>query len=91
MPSSAAPSGASGTTVNGDKQTNETITNTATRFTLDKVSDDWDPVTPGDQQETVNDVELTITKDGKTFAVWARDAQGVSSTVWPCSLRLFTS
>lgn len=65
-------------------QTNETITNTATRFTLDKVSDDWDPVTQGDQQETVNDVELTITKDGKTFAVWARDAQGVvSSTVWP--------
>lgn len=80
----AAPSGASGTTTSGDKQTNETITNTATRFTLDKVSDDWDPVTQGDQQETVKDVELTITKDGKTFAVWARDAQGVvSSTVWP--------
>lgn len=77
--------GAEGTTTGQDgTQTNETITNTATRFTLDKVSDDWDPVTTGDQQETVNDVELTITKDGKTFAVWARDAQGVvSSKVWP--------
>ena len=78
----AAPSGASGTTTSGDGQTNETITNTATRFTLDKVSDDWDPVTPGDQQETVSDVELAITKDGKTFAVWARDQDVVSSTVW---------
>lgn len=77
--------GADATTENDyGLQTNETITNTATRFTLDKVSDDWDPVTTGDQQETVNDVELTITKDGKTFAVWARDAQGVvSSKVWP--------
>ena len=67
----------------GDNESSD-ITNTATRFTLDKVSDDCDPVTTGDQRETVNDVELTITKDGKTFAVWARDAQGVvSSTVWP--------
>ena len=78
----ATPSGASGTTTSRDGQTNETITNTATRFTLDKVSDDWDPVTPGDQQETVSDVELAITKDGKTFAVWARDQDVVSSTVW---------
>lgn len=60
------------------------ITNTATRFTLDKVSDDWYPATEGNQQVPVNDVELTLTKDDKTFAVWARNNRGVvSSTVWP--------
>ena len=60
------------------------ITNTATRFTLDKVSDDWYPATEGNQQVPVNDVELTLSKDSKTFAVWRRDASGtVTSFVWP--------
>lgn len=77
--------GADATTENNyGLQTNETITNTATRFTLDKVSDDWYPATEGNQQVPVNDVELTLSKDDKTFAVWARNDRGVvSSTVWP--------
>lgn len=80
----AAPSGASGTTTSGDVQTNETITNTATRFTLDKVSDDTNPAMAGEQQVSVNDVELTLSKESKTFAVWRRDASGtVTSFVWP--------
>ena len=77
--------GADATTENNyGLQTNETITNTATRFTLDKVSDDWYPATEGNQQVPVNDVELTLSKDSKTFAVWRRDASDtVTSFVWP--------
>ena len=63
-------------------QTNEQITNVATRFTLDKVSD----FTPADQDEPENlrNIELTVYgTDGEVYAVW-RDADGTASSfVWP--------
>ena len=67
----AAPSGASGTTTSGDKQTNETITNTATRFTLDKVSEKDDG--------KLNGIQLAVFGNGAdnkntVYAVWVRDA-----------------
>lgn len=52
------------------------ITNVATRFTLDKVSD-------FDETKKVNGVELAVIKDGQVYAVWQRDGSGnVSSYVW---------
>lgn len=83
---------AAGTTVVTDavagtigQQTNETITNVATRFTFDKVSD----FTPEGQTEPedLRDIELTIYGTGNAsstiYAVW-KDVNGVvSSTVWP--------
>ncbi|HJG40853.1 SpaA isopeptide-forming pilin-related protein [Bifidobacterium pullorum] len=70
----AAPSGASGTTASGDKQTNETITNTATRFTLDKVSEK-------DNGE-LKSIQLAVFGNGtdnknRVYAVWVRDANGL--------------
>lgn len=63
-------------------QTNEQITNVATRFTLDKVSD----FTPADQDEPENlrNIELTVYgTGGEVYAVW-RDADGTASSfVWP--------
>ena len=63
-------------------QTNEQITNVATRFTLDKVSD----FTPADQDEPENlrNIELMVYgTDGEVYAVW-RDADGTASSfVWP--------
>lgn len=83
---------AAGTTVVTDavagtigQQTNETITNVATRFTFDKVSD----FTPEGQiePEDLRDIELTVYGTGNAsstiYAVW-KDVNGVvSSTVWP--------
>lgn len=85
----ASPSGAAGTTVTTSAtaaqdgvQTNEPITNVATRFTLDKVSD----FTPEgeDAREDLRNIELTVYgADGDVYAVWT-DTDGVaSSTVWP--------
>ena len=85
----ASPSGAAGTTVTTSAtaaqdgvQTNEPITNVATRFTLDKLSD----FTPEgeDAREDLRDIELTVYgADGDVYAVWT-DTDGVaSSTVWP--------
>lgn len=75
-PATAAESGA---------QTNERITNVATRFTLNKVSD----FTPegASEPEDLRDIELTVygagNEGGAVYAVW-RDAGGTaSSTVWP--------
>lgn len=77
----AAPSGASGTTTSGDKQTNETITNTATRFTLDKVSEK--------DNGKLNGIQLAVFGNGAdnkntVYAVWVRDANdSVNSWVNP--------
>lgn len=77
----AAPSGASGTTTSGDKQTNETITNTATRFTLDKVSEK--------NNVKLNGIQLgvfgngTDNKKNTVYAVWVRDNGSVDSWVNP--------
>ena len=79
-------SGADGTTTDGDQQTGTTITNVATRFTLDKVSDwDTDSTTDGTQGEQLRGIELTVTgADDKIYGVWNRDNDGVvTSTVWP--------
>ena len=60
--------------------TTATITNTATRFTMDKIGDK----TTGSDGELLNGVVFELVRDGKTFALWQRDEQGVvSSTVWP--------
>ena len=80
---------ASGTTITNEAtaaddgaQQNEQITNVATRFTLDKVSD----FTPADQDEPENlrNIELTVYgADSEVYAVW-RDADGTASSfVWP--------
>ena len=59
--------------------TTATITNTATRFTMDKIGDN----TTGSDGELLNGVVFELVRDGKTFASWQRDEQGVvSSTVW---------
>lgn len=79
-------SGADGTTTDGDQQTGTTITNVATRFTLDKVSDwDTDGATEGTQGEQLRGIELTVTgADRKIYGVWNRADDGtVTSTVWP--------
>lgn len=71
---------AEGTAVNGDQQANTTITNVATRFTLDKVSD-WKGVDDSDNPESLNEIELSVVgADGKTYAVWQRDAGGTVTT-----------
>lgn len=85
----ASSSGAGGTEVKTEaeagvtgKQENELITNVATRFTLDKVSD----FTPegADAREDLRDIELTVYgTNGDIYSVW-KDTNGVaSSTVWP--------
>lgn len=68
-----------------DAQSNS-ITNVATRFTLDKVSDwDTDSATDGTQGEQLRSIQLTVTgADDKIYGVWNRAADGaVTSTVWP--------
>lgn len=67
------------------QQTNEQITNVATRFTLNKVSD----FTPAgqDEPEDLRDIELTVYGAGNAsntvYAVW-KDVDGTAtSTVWP--------
>ena len=75
--------GAGGTTVDKDasageegQQTNETITNTATKLSLDKISN-WE------QGESLNHIELSVQSrnDNKTYGVWQRDEAG-SVTTW---------
>lgn len=75
--------GAGGTTVDKDasageegQQTNETITNTATKLSLNKISN-WE------QGESLNDIELSVQSrnDNKTYGVWQRDEAG-SVTTW---------
>ena len=64
-------------------QTGDGITNTATRFALDKVNDwDVDPDAEGVQGEQLDGIELAVTsRDGQTtYAVWQRDAQGQVTT-----------
>ena len=57
-----------------------TITNTSTRFTMDKVGDD----TLGSKGETLSGVTFELWRDGELYARWQRDDEGVvSSTVWP--------
>ena len=70
------PAGTSPGAPTGESQTASDITNVATRFTLDKVSDFGN-------HDLVNDVELAVIKDGEVYAVWQRNASGVvSSYVW---------
>lgn len=61
-----------------DENDGTKITNVATRFTLDKVSDSTD-------KAEVNDVELSVMSTNKqtVYAVWKRDASGnETSFVW---------
>lgn len=66
-------------------QTNETITNVATCFTLNKVSD----FTPAgkDEPEDLRDIELTVYGTGNAsntvYAVWKDEGGTATSTVWP--------
>ena len=53
-----------------------TITNTATKFTLNKIGD----ATTGSAGESLNDVTLKIRANGKTYGIWTRDASGNVST-----------
>ncbi|WP_291290573.1 SpaA isopeptide-forming pilin-related protein [Enorma sp.] len=85
----ASSSGAGGTTVTTEaaagvtgEQENELITNVATRFTLDKVSD----FTPEGENEPENleNIELTIYgADDDVYAVWTDTDGTASSVVWP--------
>ena len=73
-------------TYEGDDAQSNSITNVATRFTLDKVSDwDTDSATDGTQGEQLHSIQLTVTgADDKIYGVWNRAADGaVTSTVWP--------
>ncbi len=54
----------------------ETITNTATKFTLNKIGD----ATTGSAGEALNDVTLKVRANGKTYGIWMRDANGNVST-----------
>ena len=57
-----------------------TITNTSTRFTMDKVGDD----TLGSKGETLSGATFELWRDGELYARWQRNDEGVvSSTVWP--------
>ena len=57
-----------------------TITNTATRFTMDKIGDD----TLGSKGETLSGATFELWRDGELYARWQRNDEGVvSSTVWP--------
>lgn len=57
-----------------------TITNTATRFTMDKIGDD----TLGSKGEKLSGAEFELWRDGKLYARWQRNDEGVvSSVVWP--------
>ena len=67
-----------GTTVGDGAQTNTDITNAATRFTLDKLSD-WSG--SDGNPECLNGIELSVVANGKTYAVWERDADG-NVTTW---------
>ena len=72
-------SGAGGTTTNGDQQTGTTITNVATRLTLDKVSD-----FQGDTED-FEGVELrVVSADGNTtYATWKKGGNGtVTTNTW---------
>lgn len=60
-------------------QTNEVITNVATRFTLDKMSD-WRGTTGADEPEHLNGIELSVVANDRTYAVWERDANGAVTT-----------
>ena len=67
-----------GTTAGNGAQTNTDITNVATRFTLDKLSD-WNG--SDGNPERLNGIELSVVAGGKTYAVWERDANG-NVTTW---------
>ena len=57
-----------------------TITNTSTRFTMDKVGDD----TLGSKGETLSGATFELWRDGELYARWQRNDEGVvSSAVWP--------
>lgn len=57
-----------------------TITNTSTRFTMDKIGDD----TLGSKGETLSGATFELWRDGELYARWQRNDEGVvSSTVWP--------
>ena len=57
-----------------------TITNTATRFTMDKIGDD----TLGSRGETLSGATFELWRDGELYARWQRNDEGVvSSAVWP--------
>lgn len=77
------PSTAGNTTVTTSGQTNQTIINTATRFTFDKVSSH----TTSGTADSLNGVTLTVKGTGDnsklTYATWSRDDSGsVSVSVW---------
>lgn len=60
--------------------TASTITNTATRFTMNKVGDD----TLGSEGETLSGATFELWRDGELYARWQRNDEGVvSSVVWP--------
>lgn len=73
------------TATESGSQTNEKITNVATRFTLNKVSD----FTPEGQTEPedLRDIELTVYGTGNAsntvYAVWKDEGGKATSTVWP--------
>lgn len=76
------------TVVSGDTQSNVAITNTATRFALEKICDRTDG---SGNAVTLNDVELSVlSTNGQTlYAQWTRDAQGnVATKVWPSGTSL---
>ena len=61
------------------QQTNETITNVATKLALDKVSDfDTDSDTAGVQGEQLANIELSVMSadGGTTYAVWSNGENG---------------
>ena len=70
---------AGGTTVGDGTQTNTDITNVATRFTLDKLSD-WHGTDGASAPESLNGIELSVVANGKTYAVWERAADGAVTT-----------
>lgn len=57
-----------------------TITNTATRFTMDKIGDD----TLGSEGKKLSGATFELWRDGELYARWQRNDEGVvSSVVWP--------
>lgn len=83
---SDATHGASGTTVTeSGKQTNETITNTATRLSLAKVSD-WHGADGASDPETLAGITLAVqSRDGNTtYATWTNGPDGntYSTATW---------
>ena len=74
------------TATESGQQTNETITNVATKLSLAKVSDfDTDPNTAGVQGEQLANIELSVMSvdGGTTYAVWTNgDGEKYKTYTW---------